>query len=453
MRVSTTLVGVCAVLLAAGEAQVAAAEAAEGVPTFTKDVAPILYENCVACHRPNHLAPMSLITYEDARPWARAVKAKVLAGEMPPWGADSSVRAYRNDASLAQTEIDTIAAWVDGGAVKGNDSDLPDVPQFAEGWSIGEPDLIFTMLEPFRVPADGTVPYSYVTVPTNLPEDTWISAYEFRPGDRRVLHVLEDTAEVKARRDRSRTPARGARVGGYVPNRLIPIVLEDDGKPATAEVKARRDRSRTPARGARVGGYVPNRLGTVFEDGVAVKLPAGADIEAQMHYTTIGEDVYDQSSWGVVLAKGPGASVRRAGGGQIVNFMFAIEPGNPHYKVTASRPIKEDTYLSSMMPHMHVRGKSAKYTVRHEDGSEVVALWVPNFDFNWQLRYELEEPIFMPKGSTLEAEFHYDNSPNNRFNPDPTQTVRWGDQTWEEMMLGYFGTVDPNAAETTEDQQ
>ena len=423
MRVSTTLVGVCALVLAAGGAQLAAAEAAEGVPTFTKDVAPILYENCVACHRPDHLAPMSLITYEDARPWARAVKAKVLAREMPPWGADSSVRAYRNDASLAQTEIDTIAAWVDGGAVKGNDSDLPDVPQFAEGWSIGEPDLIFTMLEPFRVPADGTVPYSYVTVPTNLPEDTWISAYEFRPGDRRVLH------------------------------HVIPIVLEDDGKPATAEVKARRDRSRTPARGARVGGYVPNRLGTVFEDGVAVKLPAGADIEAQMHYTTIGEEVYDQSSWGVVLAKGPGASVRRAGGGQMVNFMFAIEPGNPHYKVTANRPIKEDTYLSSMMPHMHVRGKSAKYTVRHEDGSEVVALWVPNFDFNWQLRYELEEPIFMPKGSTLEAEFHYDNSPNNRFNPDPTQTVRWGDQTWEEMMLGYFGTVDPNAAETTEDQQ
>ena len=326
MRVSTTLAGVCALVLAAGGAQVAAAEAAEGVPTFTKDIAPILYENCVACHRPDHLAPMSLITYEDARPWARAVKAKVLAREMPPWGADSNVRAYRNDASLAQTEIDTIAAWVDGGAVKGNDSDLPDVPQFAEGWSIGEPDLIFTMLEPFRVPADGTVPYSYVTVPTNLPEDTWISAYEFRPGDRRVLH------------------------------HVIPIVLEDDGKPATAEVKARRDRSRTPARGARVGGYVPNRLGTVFEDGVAVKLPAGADIEAQMHYTTIGEEVYDQSSWGVVLAKGPGASVRRAGGGQMVNFMFAIEPGNPHYKVTANRPIKED-HLSLKHDAAHARAR------------------------------------------------------------------------------------------------
>ena len=185
-----------------------------------------------------------------------------------------------------------------------------------------------------------------------------------------------------------------------------------------------------------------------------VPLDRAFPAHAQMHYTTIGEEVYDQSSWGVVLAKGPaGASGRRAGGGQIVNFLFTIEPGNANYKVTASRPIKEDTYLTSMMPHMHVRGKSAKYTVKHEDGSEVVALWVPNFDFNWQLNYQLEEPIFMPKDSTLETEFHYDNSPTNRFNPDPTQTVHWGDQTWEEMMLGYYGTVNPDAIDTTEGQQ
>ena len=424
MRLSTTLIGVYATLLSVGVTNPVAVEAAEGAPTFTKDVAPILYENCVACHRPNHLAPMSLITYDDSRPWARAVKAKVLAREMPPWGADSSVRAYRNDASLTQAEIDTIAAWVDAGAPKGNDSDLPDVPEFADGWSIGEPDLIFTMLEPFRVPADGTVPYSYVTVPTNLKEDTWISAHEFRPGDRRVLH------------------------------HVISQVMEDDGKPATQVVKLGRDPSRTQAVGSRVGGYVPNRLGTVYEDGVAVRLPAGADIEAQMHYTTIGEEVYDQSSWGVVLAKNAaGATLRRAGGGQMVNFMFAIEPGNANYKVTASRAIEQDAYLANMMPHMHVRGKSAKYTVKFPDGNEMVALWVPRYDFNWQIRYELEEPIFMPKGSTLEAEFHYDNSPNNRFNPDPTQTVRWGDQTWEEMMLGYYGTVDAVFDETTQGQQ
>lgn len=421
MRAAKTAAVLCAAALAAG-VTATGAEAAEGVPTFAGDVAPILYDNCVACHRPNHLAPMPLITYDDVRPWARAVKTKVVSREMPPWGADSGVRAYKNDASLSQDEIDVIAAWADAGAPRGDDADLPDVPEFAEGWSIGEPDLVFTMLEPFRVPADGTVPYSYVTVPTNLPADTWISAHEFRPGDRRVIH------------------------------HVISEVLEDDGRPATGEVRLERDRSRTRAPGARVGGYVPNRLGTVYEDGVAVKLPAGADIEAQMHYTTIGLPVLDRSSWGVRVAPSPsGTEPRRAGGGAVANLMFRIEPGNPAYEVRAERRIDEPAYLSSMMPHMHVRGKSARYVVRYPDGSEEVALWVPDYDFNWQLRYELEEPIFMPAGSTLEAVFTYDNSAGNRHNPDPSAEVRWGDQTWEEMMLGYYGTVEA-AAETTTDQ-
>ena len=422
MRVLKTAAGLCTAALLLGTVATGA-EAAEGAPTFAADVAPILYESCVACHRPNHLAPMSLITYDDVRPWARAVKSKVVSREMPPWGADSSVRAYKNDVSLSEDEIDVIAAWVDGGAPRGNDAELPEVPEFAEGWSIGEPDLVFTMLEPFAVPADGTVPYSYVTVPTNLQEDTWISAHEFRPGDRRVIH------------------------------HVISEVLEDDGVPATAEVKLQRDRSRTRARGARVGGYVPNRLGTVYEDGVAVRLPAGADIEAQMHYTTIGEPVLDQSSWGVVVAPAPaGADRRQAGGGAVANLLFRIEPGNPAYEIRAKRQIEEPAYLASMMPHMHVRGKSAKYIVRYPDGTEEVALWVPNYDFNWQLRYQLEEPILMPAGSTLEAVFTYDNSANNRHNPDPSAEVRWGDQTWEEMMLGYYGTIEVAAAEETTDQ-
>ncbi len=423
MRVSKTAAGLCAAALALG-LTATGAEGAEAVPTFAGDVAPILYENCVACHRPNHLAPMSLITYDDVRPWARAVKTKVLSREMPPWGADSSVRAYKNDASLSQAEIDVIAAWVDGGVPRGNEADLPELPQFAEGWSIGEPDLVFTMLKPFRVPADGTVPYSYVTVPTNLQEDTWISAHEFRPGDRRVLH------------------------------HVISEVLEDDGQPATADVKLQRDRDRTRASGARVGGYVPNRLGAVYEDGVAVRLPAGADIEAQMHYTTIGEPVLDQSSWGVVVAQAqaPAADRREAGGGAVANRLFRIEPGNPAYEVRAKRQIEEPAYLASMMPHMHVRGSSAKYIVKFPDGREEVALWVPNYDFNWQLRYQLEEPILMPAGSTLEAVFTYDNSPNNRHNPDPAAEVRWGDQTWEEMMLGYYGTIEVPAEETTTNQ-
>ena len=409
MKQAATALAACVAVIGCGVS--AMAGEAETTPTFTKDVAPILFENCVSCHRPNHLAPMSLMSYDEARPWARAVKTKVVAREMPPWGAAPDVQAYKNDASLSQSEIDTIAAWVDGGAPKGLDADLSPAPEFAEGWSIGEPDLIFTMLEPFVVPADGVVPYSYVTVPTDLKEDTWISAHEFKPGDRRVIH------------------------------HVISNVLEDDGKSATGDVELTRDRARTEAAGARVGGYVPNRLGTVYEDGVAVWLPAGADIEAQMHYTTIGVEVTDQSSWGVVLAKAPASSLRQAGGGQVAHLGFKIAPGDANYEVRASRKIDADTYLSSMMPHMHVRGKSAKYTVVHPDGRREVALWVPAYDFNWQLRYQLEEPIFMPEGSELEVVFHYDNSSANRHNPDPSAEVGWGDQTWEEMMLGYYGTV------------
>ena len=177
MRRTERSMAILGVLLVLGLASSAGAEAAEGTPTFTKDVAPILFEHCASCHRPNHLAPMSLMIYDDACPWARAVKAKVLAREMPPWGGEPGIREYKNDTSLSQAEIDTIAVWVDGGAPKGHDADMPEPPTFADGWSIGEPDLIFTMLEPFEVPADGIVPYVYVTVPTNLTEDTWISAH------------------------------------------------------------------------------------------------------------------------------------------------------------------------------------------------------------------------------------------------------------------------------------
>ena len=424
MRGTHRSMAILGVLLVLGLISSSGAEAAEGTPTFTKDVAPILFEHCAACHRPNHLAPMSLMSYNDARPWARAVKTKVLAREMPPWGAESGFREYKNDASLSQAKIDTLVAWVDGGSPKGHDADMPEPPTFADGWSIGEPDLIFTMLEPFEVPADGVVPYVYVTVPTNLTEDIWISAHEFRPQDRRVLH------------------------------HVIPRVLEDDGKPATAEVSLRRDRTRTEARGARVGGYVPNRLGTVYESGVAVRLPAGADIEAQMHYTTIGVPVSDQSSWGVVLAKAPSTKLRRAGGGSVSNFGFRIAPGSDNHEVRATTTFEKGTYLSSMMPHMHVRGKSARYTIVYPDGRREVALWVPSYDFNWQLSYELEEPIFMPEGSQLEVVFHYDNSTANRYNPDPTAEVGWGDQTWEEMMLGFYGTVEVSGPEpSTQGQQ
>ena len=395
---------------------------AAGAPTFSKDVAPILFKSCVECHRPTAMAPMSLLTYEDARPWARAIKQKVAARQMPPWGADPTVTAYSNDVSLKQTEIDTIASWVDSGAPEGDKKDLPAPPQFTEGWSIGKPDYIFRMQKPFTVPADGTVPYVYISIPTNLKQDIWIRAVELKPTDRRVVH------------------------------HIISNLVEGDGTAPDPEPKLTRDPKRKEIGGG-LGGLVPGRLYSEFEEGVARKIPAGTDIVLQMHYTTIGQVVTDQTEIGVLVSREPPKNRRAEGGGSIPNMTFAIPPGDPNYEVTGKFTFNRDTYLSSLYPHMHERGKDATYTVVYPDGREEVVLRVPKYDFNWQLRYKLAEPRFLPKGSTLKVTMHYDNSTANRFNPDPTATVRWGDQTWEEMMLGYYGTIELPGSTATRTRQ
>ena len=401
-------------LAAVGFVLAAASSAMAAAPTFSKDVAPILYKNCVECHRPTAMAPMSLLTFDEARPWARAIKQKVVRREMPPWGADPAVGKFSNDISLKQADVDTITAWVDGGAPEGNRSELPQAPKFAESWSIGQPDHVFKMLKPFTVPADGTVPYVYITVPTNLKEDIWVRGIELKPSDRRVVH------------------------------HIISDMVEDDGKPDTGEPRLTKDPARKEIGG--VGGLVPGRLYGVFEEGVARKIPAGADIVLQMHYTTIGQSVVDQTEIGVILAKEPPSRLRVEGGGAMPNITFVIPPNHPNYEVTAKRVMDKDTYLTQLYPHMHVRGKSVQYKILYPDGREEVVLSVPKYDFNWQTSYRLAEAKFMPKGSTLMVIAHFDNSKGNRFNPDPESEVRWGDQTWEEMLIGYYSTTDAPAA-------
>ena len=388
-----------AVLIVLALSASAAPAFAAGAPTFSRDVAPILFKSCVECHRPTAMAPMSLMTYEDARPWARAIKQKVATRQMPPWGADPTVAKYSNDVSLDQAEIDTIAAWVDGGSLEGDRRELPKAPMFAEGWSIGKPDYIFTMQKPFTVPADGTVPYVYISIPTNLTQDIWIRAVELKPTDRRVVH------------------------------HIISNLVEGDGTTPDPEPKLTRDPKRKEIGGG-LGGLVPGRLYGEFEEGVARKIPAGTNIVLQMHYTTIGQVVTDQTEIGVMLAKGPPAKLRAEGGGSIPNLTFAIPPGDPNFEVTGRQTFDRDTYLSTLYPHMHVRGKDATYTIVYPDGREEVVLRVPKYDFNWQLSYKLAEPKLLTKGTTLKVTMHYDNSAANRFNPDPTATVRWGDQTW-----------------------
>jgi mono/diheme cytochrome c family protein len=421
---SQRLRSLAAAVVAAGLSFTATTANAD-TPTYSKDVAPILFAKCSACHRPGAMAPMSLMTFEDARPWARAIKTKVTRREMPPWGADPAVGKFRNDPSLTPAQVDTIARWADGGAPEGNKADLPKAPAFTEGWSIGQPDLVFKMVKPFNVPADGVVPYTYITIPTKLDKDIWIKAVELRPTDRRVVH------------------------------HIISDLVEGNGKPNDPEPKLTRDLGRKDVPGGLGAGLVPGRLYEAFDEGVVRRIPAGSEIVLQMHYTTIGLPVSDQTEIGVVLADppSPGQARKTVGGGQMPNVTFVIPAGHPNYEVSAQRTIEKDTFLDSLYPHMHLRGKDVKYTLQRPGGAEELLLSVPKYDFNWQSRYQLAEPKFMPKGSVLKVIAHFDNSPANKFNPDPTQPVRWGDQSWEEMLIGYYGTVDLPAAATSTRQQ
>ena len=369
--------------------------AAKPTPTFTRDVAPILYKNCVTCHRPGEVAPMALLSYEDARPWAKSIRNKVTDRTMPPWLADPQFGHFENDRRLAQRDIDTITAWVSAGAPKGDDRDAPPVPKFVEGWNIGKPDVVLSMAEEFTVPAEGVVPYKYFTVPTNFAEDKWVSAVEFRAGNRGVVHHIIGFIQ-----------EAGASGGG-------------EGAMSNF-----------------LGGTAPGDPPNEYADGLAKLVRAGSKIVFQMHYTPNGEVARDRSSVGLIFAKAPVQKIAMTGAA--LNARFAIPAGNPAYEVRSSWTAPEDVHLVGFMPHMHVRGKDFTYTVVYPDGRSEIVLKVPRYDFNWQLGYKLERQLALPKGSKIECVAHFDNSAANRFNPDPTKEVRWGDQTWEEMMIGWF---------------
>jgi len=380
--------------------------------TFSKDVAPIFYKSCAECHRPTMFAPMSLLTYEAARPYARSIKQKVVARQMPPWGADPAHGTFKNDPRLTQAEIDTITAWVDAGAPRGDDNDLPPVPHFVDGWTIGTPDAVFTMEEAFEIPASGTIPYKYFKVPTGLTEDKWIQAIEIKPGARaHVHHVIAFTQPT----------GQPANPGGA----LGPT---------------------------NIGGVTPNKPGLVFEPGIARRLRGNQDIVLQLHYTTNGTAATDRTTVGIIYAKQP--PTKLAAGGMALNPRFVIPPNDGNYEVTATQAIAKDTMLTALTPHMHVRGKDMTYIAHYPDGTSETLLSVPKYDFNWQITYELAKPKLLPAGTKVEVIAHYDNSANNKFNPDPSKEVKWGDQTWEEMMIGFWSTVvDPPTAVGTPQQQ
>ena len=364
--------------------------------TFSRDVAPIMLKNCASCHRPGEIAPMSLLNYKEVRPWARAIREKVVSREMPPWHADPKHGEWTNDRRLAQSEIDTIAKWVDGGAKEGDPKDLPPQPKFASGWQIGEPDVIFQMPEEFTVPADGAVPYMYFTVPTNFTEDKYIQAMEARAGDLSVVHH----AVIYVREPGNQQPKR----------RDIGTGL--------------------------LGALSPGMTPFLAEPGTAKLIKAGSQIVFQMHYTPSGKATKDRSMMGMKFAKGPVNKVITTTAAY--DMRFTIPANAQNHEVRAYFEFDEDAEIVSLMPHMHLRGKDFVYRATYPDGKSEVLLSVPRYDFNWQVYYYPKKPIRMPKGTKIEAIAHFDNSTRNPMNPDPAKNVRFGEQTWEEMMNGFF---------------
>lgn len=450
----TTVVAAAIPLFALVASALTAAQSpgASASPTYTRDVAPILYNSCTACHRPGEIGPMSLLTYKDVRPWAKAIGARVAAGTMPPWHADPGVGEFLNDRRLTDAQKDTIARWVEAGAPEGDPKDLPSPPQYAEGWTIGQPDAVLTMQEDYPIPADGTIAYQYFSVPTNFTEDKWIQAFEVRPGSRSVVHHV--IVYVKPPAPAPRPAAAGPRptrrpvpVFEFAPNMEIPAGQTGGPQLPADQQKPRGPNDRPSPRGlaGSIGAYVPGTASRVYQPGTATRLAAGSTLVFQMHYTTTGKATTDRTSIGFVFAKEPpGTELRNTA---LINGNFEIPAGDPNYRVDAEMTINRDVTLWGLLPHTHVRGKQWSYEVTFPDGRKETILSVPKYDFEWQTDYIFKQPLKLPRGSKLHAVAWYDNSPANKSNPDPTQKVWWGDQTWEEMMFtGLTFSVDPAPA-------
>jgi hypothetical protein len=386
-----------------------ASAAAVNTVTFHKDVQPILQNRCQECHRAGEVGPFSLMSYREARPLAKSIKEAVLTKKMPPWFADPAYGHFSNDASLTKAELDTLVAWVDGGAKEGDVKDSPEPREFFDGWLIGKPDLILTVPKPIEVPAQGVVDYTYVVIPTGFTEDQWIQMAEARPGDRATMHHA--IAFI-------RPPGSQ---------------WMQDAEPGVPYIPAKR-RDQIPPE--LLVGYAPGLQPTRYVPGQAKLLKAGSDIVLQLHYTPNGKATTDQTKIGLTFAKGE--VKERVQTMMALNFFLRIPPGEPNYESHAQWTLKQDVKLVSLMPHMHYRGKDFEYRAVYPTGENQVLLNVPHYDFNWQLGYQLQDQMLLPKGTRIECTAHHDNSANNKYNPDPTKEVRWGDQTWEEMMIGWF---------------
>lgn len=437
MKRQAFTVVLCWSMFAVGTALGAAAQPTDAPPTFTKDVAPLLYRSCVTCHRPGGIAPMPLVTYQEARPWAKAIKQQVGARMMPPWGADPRHGRFKNDRSLSEAEIRTIAEWADGGAPKGLDADLPAPPALADGWTHSQPDVVIEMPVDFEVPAEGQVDVTDFYVKAPFAEDVFVKALEIRPGVAQVVH----------------------HAGVYVIDKLPDGASLVNGRIISAAGKpmSRRDIARANGQSGRdendkLLSFVPGRGYEEYRLGAGQRIKAGSYINFYMHYQPTGVAVKDRTRIGLYLAK-RGEEVTHqiyhgleAAGpttyivdGKLLGALASdddlppIPPMVDDWSVVSVHAITEPITVHGLTPHLHLRGKSMKYTLVLPDGREEVLLYVPRYDFNWQVYYELETPRQIPSGSKVIVTTLFDNSPRNRYNPAPQNTVYWSDQSWDEM--------------------
>ena len=393
--------------------------AAADSPTFYKDVLPILQANCQGCHRPGEVAPMSLVTYEQARPWARAIKAATASRQMPPWFAEPNYGHFANERRLVDREIALIAAWADAGAPAGNTADAPPARTFASGWNI-TPDVVVEMPKPFELPARGTINYKYILVKTNFPEDMWVTAAEMRPGNSEVLHH----GKVWVRPPGSKWMEKAVPGEAY-------------------EVESHRDilgRNAIEEGNDILGKFNPGLGAQSFDmEGAAKFVPKGSDLVYELHYTTSGEPTSDVSKLGLVLAKEPPKKRYFFHAGPTA-LNLAIPPGEGAAEVVSEITFGEDARLVYAQPHMHLRGKDFELRIV-SPAKETRTVLKGNWDFEWQIGYQYAEPILLPKGSKLQLISHFDNSPANRFNPDPGKKVVWGPQNWDEMSNCFIGVL------------
>jgi hypothetical protein len=398
--------------------------------TFNKDILPILQKNCQACHRPGAIAPMSFLTYKETRPYARAIVKAVQSRTMPPWFADPTVGHFENAKLLSEAEIAAFAAWADKGAAEGNANDKPAPVVFKDGWTIGQPDIVVTMPKDVELPATGVIDQQNVLVYAHFEKDMWVKAAEVRPGNPRAVHHMKAwirPPKSNWMRDAPEgvlySPPRGAVGVDGVPD---PVVVSASGYRPVQDILAK---------------YNPGVEGQEFATGNAAKfIAAGSDIVFEVHYTATGKPEKDRSSVGIVLADGPPAQ-RHLTTTAISERNFEIPAGAPNHEVRSETVVNEPAKLVWVQPHMHYRARKYELTVVYPSGEEKTVLRVPNYRFDWQVGYELAQPLDLPKGTKVKTVAYYDNSRANKFNPDPTVNVRYGAQSWDEMHVTFVGIL------------